>query len=39
MLVLVQYNTCYWALVKSGKRPAEAQAILKVMMNCTIPCT
>lgn len=26
----VQYNTCYWCLVKSGKTPAEAQATLKV---------
>ena len=24
-----QYNTCFWALVHSGKAPAEAQAILK----------
>lgn len=24
-----QYNTCYWALVKSGKKPTEAQTILK----------
>ena len=25
-----QYNTCYWALVGSGKTPVEAQEILKV---------
>lgn len=25
----LQYNTCYWALVKSGKTGAEAQAVLK----------
>ncbi|GIM11702.1 hypothetical protein Vretimale_15132, partial [Volvox reticuliferus] len=24
-----QYNTCFWALVNSGKTPAEAQATLK----------
>eukprot|EP00877_Chromochloris_zofingiensis_P006558 jgi/Chrzof1/2155/Cz11g04100.t1 len=24
-----QYNTCFWALVKSGKTPTEAQAALK----------
>ncbi|KAG2497128.1 hypothetical protein HYH03_004719 [Edaphochlamys debaryana] len=24
-----QYNTCFWALVKSGKTPTEAQATLK----------
>ncbi|KAF6263243.1 histidine tRNA 5'-guanylyltransferase [Scenedesmus sp. NREL 46B-D3] len=24
-----QYNTCYWCLVKAGKPPAEAQAIIK----------
>lgn len=29
--VLVQYNTCFWALVHSGKAPAEAQALLKVI--------
>jgi Thg1 C terminal domain len=26
----MQYNTCYWALVKSGRSPQEAQAELKV---------
>ena len=26
----LQYNTCYWALVKSGRSPQEAQAELKV---------
>jgi hypothetical protein len=25
-----QFNTCFWALVKDGKSPAEAQAELKV---------
>ncbi len=25
-----QYNTCYWALVKSGKTPLEAQETLRV---------
>jgi tRNA(His) guanylyltransferase len=25
-----QYNTCYWALVKGGKTPGEAQDVLKV---------
>ena len=25
-----QYNTCFWALVKDGKSPTGAQAILKV---------
>ena len=29
--VLSQYNTCFWALVGSGKAPAEAQAALKVI--------
>ncbi|GFR47391.1 hypothetical protein Agub_g9107 [Astrephomene gubernaculifera] len=24
-----QYNTCFWALVKGGKSPAEAQAVLR----------
>jgi hypothetical protein len=28
--LLPQYNTCYWCLVKAGKFPAEAQAIIKV---------
>ncbi len=27
--LLPQYNTCYWALVKSGKTGAEAQAVLQ----------
>ncbi len=27
----MQYNTCFWALVKDGKSPEEAQAVLKVM--------
>lgn len=27
---VLQYNTCYWALVKSGRSPQEAQAELKV---------
>lgn len=28
--ICLQYNTCFWALVKSGKTPTEAQAALKV---------
>lgn len=28
----LQYNTCFWALVKSGKSPTEAQAMLKVSL-------
>lgn len=27
---MLQYNTCFWALVKSGCTPQEAQATLKV---------
>lgn len=30
LLLLLQYNTCYWCLVKAGKSPAEAQATIKV---------
>lgn len=29
-----QYNTCFWALVKSGKTPTEAQATLRVGARC-----
>ena len=29
---MLQYNTCYWALVKSGSSPQEAQAELKVSL-------
>lgn len=29
-LCILQYNTCFWALVKSGKTPVEAQEALKV---------
>ena len=28
-----QYNTCYWALIGSGKSPAEAQETLKVKLS------
>ena len=30
----LQYNTCFWALVKSGVSRLEAQAALKV---CSVP--
>ncbi|KAK3250115.1 hypothetical protein CYMTET_40492 [Cymbomonas tetramitiformis] len=30
-----QYNTCFWALVHSGKKPSEAQGILKVSGHST----
>jgi hypothetical protein len=34
--VWLQYNTCYWCLVKSGRTPAEAQATLKVRTTAAI---
>lgn len=30
VMPVAQYNTCYWALVQSGKTAQEAQAALKV---------
>ena len=34
MPVFLQYNTCFWALVKSGKSKTEAQKALQV---CLLP--
>jgi len=31
-----QYNTCYWALLKSGKSMHQAQTILKVRNNAVM---
>ena len=31
MLAVTQYNTCFWALVKDGQQPAQANAALQVL--------